>query len=87
MFFCFVLFCFLLFLRFTYLFAYFLAVVGLSCCTGISLVAAGRYSCSVWASHCGGFSCCGAQVLGLARFSSRGSQAPERRLSSCGTQA
>ena len=54
------------FKRFTYLFAYLGAVVGLSCCTGISLVAGLGYSCSVWAFHCGGFSCCGAQVLGLA---------------------
>ena len=36
-------------------------------CTGFSLVAAsGRLlsSCSAWASHCGGFSGCRAQVLG-----------------------
>ena len=32
----------------------------------LSLVtASGGYSlCGVWASHCGGFSCCGAQALG-----------------------
>ena len=50
--------------------------------------------CSVWASHCGGFSCCGARALGtrasvvVARRLSRcGSRALERRLSSCGAQA
>ena len=29
-------------------------------------------SCSAWASHCGGFSHCGAQALGWAGFSSYG---------------
>ena len=51
--------------------------------------------CGAWASHCGGFSCCGAQALGTARasvvvacrLSSCGSQVLECRLSSCGTQA
>ena len=37
------------------------AVLGLCCCTGFSLV--------VQASHCSGFSCCGAQVLGCSGFS------------------
>ena len=33
---------------------------------GLSLVVARRgYSCSVRASHCGGFSCCGARALGV----------------------
>ena len=41
----------------------------------------------VWASHCGGFSCCGTQAIGRTGFSSSGSQALERRLSSCGAQA
>ena len=41
---------------------------------------------SVGASHCGGFSCCGAQALGLAGFSSCSSQAPEHRLNSFGIQ-
>ena len=31
---------------------------------GLSLVAAITLLCSVQASHCGGFSCCGAQALG-----------------------
>ena len=43
---------------------------------GLSLVAArgATLSCGAQASHCGGFSCCGARAL-------------ERRLSSCGAQA
>ena len=50
--------------------------------------------CSVWASHCGGFSCCRVRALGaqasvvVARgLGSCGSQALERRLSSCGAWA
>ena len=50
--------------------------------------------CGVWASHCGGFSCCGTQALGMwasvvvaCRLSSCGSRALECRLSSCGTWA
>ena len=52
---------------------YFVAALCLCCCTSIlwllhkhSLVAASGLlsSCSAWASHCGGFSCCGAQALG-----------------------
>ena len=46
------------------------------------------------ASHCSGFSCCGARALGarasvvVARgLSSRGSRALEHRLSSCGARA
>ena len=45
--------------------------------------------CGAWASHCGGFSCCGAQSLGHSGFGvtahrlrSCRSQAPEPRLSS-----
>ena len=44
------------------------------------------FSCSVWASHCSGFSGCGVQALGHTGFSSCGSQAPEHRLNSCGIQ-
>ena len=47
--------------------------------------------CGARASHCGGFSCCGARALGARAsvvvahgLSSCGSQALERRLSSCG---
>ena len=64
---------------------------------GLSLVAAsGGYSllCSAWASHCGGFSCCGAGTLGVwasvvvaCGLSSYGSRALEGRLSSCGAWA
>ena len=59
----------LLFLKnkFIYLFIYFwLRRVFVAVC-GLSLVAASGGStlcCSVWASHCGGFSCCRAQALG-----------------------
>ena len=49
---------------------------------------------SARASHCGGFSCCGAQALGARasvvvarRLSSCGSWALERKLSSCGALA
>ena len=50
--------------------------------------------CGAWASHCGGFSCCGARALGAQasvvvahRLSSCGWRALERRLSSCGAWA
>ena len=50
--------------------------------------------CGVWASHCGGFSCCGAHALGARAsvvvahgLNSCGSRAVERRLSSCGARA
>ena len=61
------------------LFIYFLAVLGLCC--------------GAQASHCGGFSCCGAQGLGARAsvgvalgFSSCGLCALERRLSTCGAR-
>ena len=56
--------CFLIFC----LFHLFLAVPGLRCyrafpgCGQRGLLS----SCGAWASHCSGFSCCGAQALGLA---------------------
>ena len=50
--------------------------------------------CGAWASHCSGFSCCGARALGARasvvvarRLSSSGSRTTERRLRSCGAQA
>ena len=50
--------------------------------------------CGAWAPHCGDFSCCGARALGAWAsvvvahgLSSCGSQALERRLSSCGARA
>ena len=52
------------------------------------------FRCGAWASHCHGFSCCGEQALGARasvvvahRLSSCGTQAQERRLSSCGARA
>ena len=60
-----------------YLFIYlFMAVPGLS-----------FSSRGAQASHCGCFSCCGPRALGCAGISSLGSQAIERRLSSCGSWA
>ena len=43
-----------------------MAVLGLCCCQGFSLVEVRGLlpSCDVWAPHCGCFSCCGAQALG-----------------------
>ena len=59
-------------------------------CAGSSLLCRLLSSCGVWASHCSGFSWCGAQVLGRLGFSlathglrSGNSLALERRLSSC----
>ena len=88
----------LFFLNFIfYLFVYFLAALGLCCCTR-AFSSCGEWGltlrCGAWASHCGGFSCCGARALGarasvvVARgLSSCGSRGLECRLSSCGTQA
>ena len=51
---------------------------------GLSLVAAigATLRCGVWASHCGGFSCCGARALGA-----RASVVVAHGLSSCGSWA
>ena len=46
----------------------FLIALGLPCCPGFSLAAASR-AYSLVASHCGGFSCCGARALGHKSFS------------------
>ena len=65
---------------------------------GLSLVAASgggaTLHCGAQASHCGGFSCCGARALGTWAsvvvahgLSSCSSQALERRLGSCGARA
>ena len=50
--------------------------------------------CGAWASHCSGFSCCGARALGVRAsvvvacgLNSCGSRVLERRLSSCGARA
>ena len=44
-------------------------------------------SCGVWASHCGGFSCCWAQAIGCKAFNTCGSWALEHRFYSCGAWA
>ena len=90
-------------LPFIYLFIFNLFIYFFFGCIGSLLLRAGflwlrravaTLHCGVRASHCGGFSCCGAWALGArasvvaARgLSSCGSQALERRVSSCGTQA
>ena len=50
----------------------FLAVLGLCCCPGSSLVVTSRTAlpCSTQASHCSGFSCSGARALGHTGFRS-----------------
>ena len=52
----------------TVLFTYLLAVLGLHCCVGFSLLgwAGATLHCSAWASHCGGFSCCSPHGLSCA---------------------
>ena len=70
-------------------------VGSLLCASFLQLQRAGAtLRCSAWASHCGGFSCCGALAVGAwasvvsARgLSSCGLRALERRLNSCGAQA
>ena len=68
----------------------FVAVHGLS----LAVASGATLHCGAQASHCSGFSCCGARALGawasvaVARgLSSCDSRALERRLSSCGTRA
>ena len=70
-------------------------------CAGSSLLHMAFFSCgewgllsSMWASHCGGFSCCRAWALGTWASvvvtcgpNSCGSRALEHGLSSCGPQA
>ena len=87
------------FIYFIYFFIYFwLRWVWVSIAArGLSLVVASGATlhCGAQASHCRGFSCCGARALGarasvvVARrgLSSCGSQNLERRLSSCGARA
>ena len=77
----------------------FLAVFGLRCCVRAFSScgeegAGATHPCGARASHCRGFSRCGAQDLGawasvvVARgLSSCGSRPLERRLSSCGVRA
>ena len=46
-------------------------MLGLSCCSGFSLLVASGLlsSCGAWASHCGGFSCCRTWASGQVGFS------------------
>ena len=87
-----------LFLTFKKLFIYlFMAVLGLRCYVWAFLQlrrAGATLRCGARASHCGGFSCCGARALGAwasvvvaPRLSSCGLWALEHRLSSCGAWA
>ena len=96
-FFCFC-FCFWIFFSLLILFIhlFWLCWVFVAAC-GLSLVAASGETtlhCSARASHCGGFSCCGARALGARAsvvvahgLSSCGSRALECRFSSCGAWA
>ena len=69
--------------RSMFIYYFIFGCAGLSLLCGLSLVAGGLLSsCGVWASHCGGFSCCAARALGI--------QAPGVAafgLSSCGYPA
>ena len=74
-----------------------MAALGLHCCLWAfsSCVERGLlFCCGAQASHCGGFSCCGAWALGARTsvvvahgLSSCGSRALECRLSRCGARA
>ena len=72
-----------------------MAALGFRCCTwAFSRRAGATLHCGAWASHCSGFSCCGAWALCawasvvVARgLRSCGSRALEHRFSSCGTRA
>ena len=79
------------------LFILFLGALGLHCCMRAFLQlrrVGATLPCGARASHCSGFSCCGARALGAqaavvaARvLGSCGSRALERRHSSCGARA
>ena len=80
-----------------YYYYYFLAALDLHCC-GQALSSCSKqkllFRCSAQASHCSGFSCCGARALGkrasvvvACGLSSCGSRALEHRLSSCDARA
>ena len=71
------------FFKFIYLFLFGCVVSSLLRTGFLQLQRAGpTLCCSVRASHCSGFSCCGARALGA-----RASVVVERRLSSCGARA
>ena len=74
------------------LFLFYLFISGcagslLLCAGFLYLWRAGALHCHARVSHCGGFSCCGAQAQGHTGFSSCSSRALEHRLSSCGARA
>ena len=77
------------FLKKLFIYYLFLAVLGLHCYAGFSLVieSRGYSSCSEWASQGSGFSSCGAWALRHVDFSRCGSWALEHKLNSCGTWA
>ena len=88
----------LIFLKIFYKFIYllFLTSLGLCCCSRAfsSCGERGLLFVACWASHCGGFSWCGARALGAGAsvvaahgLSSCGARALEHRLSSCGAWA
>ena len=83
------------YIYFIYLFIF--GCVGLHCCVRAFLQLrreGATLRCGARASHCSGFSCYRARTLDarasvvvVCGLSSRGSRAPERRLSSCGSRA
>ena len=73
----------------TYIFLFIFGCAGSSllcrlflCCCKPLAAAQLLSSCSAWASHCGGFLCCRAWLLGCTGFSSWSSQALEQTLRS-----
>ena len=77
-----------LWILFFFFFLIFVAVLGLHCCTGFSLVLQSRRphsGCGAQASCCRGFSCCSAQALGHSGFS--GCSAWTRQLQFPGSKA
>ena len=84
------------------LFVFYLSALGLGCCAQAFSNCRERGAtlrCSVWASHCGGFYCCGARAPGMRAsvvvprgLQSTGSavvahRLQTRRLSNCGSRA
>ena len=77
-------------INYLFLFIYFWLCWVFVAARGLSLVAAsGACSCGAWASHWGGFSCCGARasVVVARGLSSCGSWAVEHSLVSCSAHA
>ena len=67
----------------------FLTVLGLPCRVGAFLCGEREplSGCGAWVSHCGGFSCGGARVLGLTGFSSCGTWAQQLQFPVSSAQA